>query len=131
VARIKCGLAHELRLGNVHAARDWGFAGDYVQAMWLMLQQPEPDDYVIGTGTTHTVQEVVEVAFASVGLHWGDYVRVDIKLFRPAEVDRLCANPTKAKHILGWVPQVSFIEMVERMVGADIERLVSSDKHVR
>lgn len=123
VARIKCGLAQELRLGNVHAMRDWGFAGDYVQAMWLMLQQPEPDDYVIGTGMMHTVQDVVEAAFAYVGLDWREYLRVDAKFLRPAEVDRLCANPAKAKRILGWEPRVSFIEMVQGMVSADIERL--------
>lgn len=99
VARIKYGLAHELRLGNLLAARDWDFAVDYVEAMWLMLQQPEPDDYVIGTGTIHTVQEVVEAAFAYVGLDWQAYVRTDPKFFRPAEVDRLCADPTEAKRV--------------------------------
>ncbi len=123
VARIKYGLAHELRLGNLLAARDWGFAGDYVEAIWLMLQQPEPDDYVIGTGTIHTVQEVVEAAFAYVGLDWRAYVRTDPKFFRPAEVDHLCADPTKAKRVLGWEPRVSFLAMVERMVSADMERL--------
>lgn len=99
VARIKYGLAHELRLGNLLAARDWDFAVDYVEAMWLMLQQPEPDDYVIGTGTIHTVQEVVEAAFAYVGLDWQAYVRTDPKFFRPAEVGRLCADPTEAKRV--------------------------------
>lgn len=122
-ARIKRGLAKELRLGNLQAERDWGFAGDYVHAMWMMLQQPEPGDYVIGTGATHTVQEVVEAAFAYVGLNWSDYVIIDEKFLRPAEVDHLRANPTKAKQLLGWEPQVSFSELVKMMVSADLERL--------
>lgn len=125
VARIKLGLASELRLGNLDARRDWGFAGDYVQAMWLMLQQPEPDDYVVGTGETHSVRELVEVAFAHVGLDWQDYVKVDERLLRPAEVEILQADPTKARTVLGWRPGVSFEQLVRMMVDADLERLAA------
>jgi GDPmannose 4,6-dehydratase len=120
VARIKCGLANELRLGNLQAKRDWGFAGDYVQAMWLMLQQDSPDDYVVGTGETHTVQEFVELAFDHVGLDWKRYVVIDPKFVRPAEVDLLLADPSKAKKQLGWQPQVSFERLVARMVENDL-----------
>ncbi len=123
VARIKLGLADELRMGNLDAKRDWGFAGDYVRAMWLMLQQQTPDDYVIATGETHTVQELVEVAFGTVGLDWKKYVVQDPKFFRPAEVDLLIGDPAKAKRVLGWKPEVSFPELVKRMVLADLERL--------
>jgi len=123
VARIKLGLATELHLGNLDAQRDWGFAGDYVQAMWLMLQQEQPADYVVGTGETHAVKEFVEKAFACVDLDWQRYVIVDPRFFRPAEVDHLCADPGKAKLVLRWRPEVSFAELVRMMVEADLERL--------
>jgi GDPmannose 4,6-dehydratase len=123
VARIKLGLTNVLRLGNLEAGRDWGFAGDYVRAMWLMLQQEEPDDYVIGMGETYTVKEFVARAFACVGLDWQRHVEVDPRFFRPAEVDRLCADPSKARRVLQWEPQVSFAQLVQMMVEADIERL--------
>jgi GDPmannose 4,6-dehydratase len=125
VARIKLGLAKELRLGNLDAKRDWGFAGDYVRAMWLMLQQEKPDDYVIATGETHTVQKLVELAFAAVDLDWKKHVVTDPALVRPAEVDLLIGDPAKAKKQLGWVPEMSFEQLVTRMVKADIERLKS------
>ena len=123
VARIKLGLAKELRLGNLDARRDWGFAGDYVKAMWLMLQQPTPDDYVIATGQTHTVKRLVELAFAAAGLDWQKYVVIDPALVRPAEVDLLIGDPAKAKRQLGWEPEVSFEKLVEMMVRADLDRL--------
>ncbi len=123
VARIKLGLARELRLGNLDAKRDWGFAGDYVDAMWRMLQQPTPQDYVIGTGRAHSVRELVEAAFRHVGLNWQDYVVTDPRFVRPAEVDLLLADPSKAKKELGWTPQVQFSELVAMMVDADLERL--------
>jgi GDPmannose 4,6-dehydratase len=123
VARIKLGMAKELRLGNLDARRDWGFAGDYVRAMWMMLQQDEPDDYVIGTGETHSVREFCELAFGAVGLNYEDYVVVDPKFYRPAEVDLLISDPSKAREKLGWQPQVSFRELVEMMVEADLKRL--------
>lgn len=121
VARIKFGLANELRLGNLDAHRDWGFAGDYVRAMWLMLQQPVPDDYVIATGESHSVREFVELAFAHVGLRWQDYVRQDPALFRPAEVDHLVGNAAKARRVLGWRPTVDFPGLVRMMVEADLQ----------
>jgi len=124
-ARIKLGLAKELRLGNLEAKRDWGFAGDYVQMMWLMLQQNEPDDYVIGTGENHSVQEFVELAFGQVGLDWTKYVVEDDEFKRPAEVDTLLADPAKAKERLGWEPKVSFAELVKMMVESDLEKLKS------
>jgi GDPmannose 4,6-dehydratase len=123
VARIKQGLATELHLGNRDAQRDWGFAGDYVQAMWMMLQQDEPDDYVIATGETHTVQEFVEIAFAHAGLNWEDHVKLDPKFIRPAEVDLLIGDPAKAKQQLGWQPSVDFPSLVRMMVDADINLL--------
>ena len=123
VARIKLGLAKELRLGNLDAKRDWGFAGDYVRAMWLMLQQDRPDDYVIATGETHTVKSLVELAFAAVDLDWQKYVVTDPSLVRPAEVDLLIGDPSKANRQLGWKPEVSFPRLVEMMVKADLERL--------
>jgi GDPmannose 4,6-dehydratase len=123
VARIKLGLASELRLGNLDARRDWGFAGDYVEAMWLMLQQPEPQDYVIGTGQTHSVRELVEAAFAHVGLDWKRYVKTDPKFVRPAEVDLLQADASKARRELAWTPKVGFSELVGMMVDADLVRL--------
>jgi GDPmannose 4,6-dehydratase len=125
VAKIKLGLADELRLGNLDARRDWGFAGDYVEAMWLMLQQNEPDDYVIATGETHTVQKLVEVAFNHAGLDWKKYVKLDPKFLRPAEVDLLIGDPAKAMQKLGWKPKVSFEQMIQMMVDSDVERLSS------
>lgn len=123
VARIHLGMAKELALGNLDARRDWGFAGDYVDAMWRMLQRDEPDDYVIGTGRTWAVRDLVEQAFAVVGLNWRDYVRQDERFFRPAEVDLLVANPARAEAELGWKPKVQFPELVRMMVEADIDRL--------
>ena len=123
VARIKLGLADKLMLGNRDACRDWGFAGDYVRAMWLMLQQPEPDDYVVATGEAHSVQELVEVAFAHAGLDWQKHVGVDQKFLRPAEVDHLIGNPQKARQTLGWQPEVAFTGLVTMMVDADLARI--------
>ena len=122
-ARIKRGLAKELRLGNLKARRDWGYAGDYVDAMWRMLQQPSPDDYVIGSGEMHSVEEFVDLAFKHVGLDWHDYVKVDPALVRPAEVEHLLANPAKAQRVLGWKPTVTFQALVRMMVDADMKRL--------
>jgi GDPmannose 4,6-dehydratase len=122
-ARIKLGLARELRLGNLDARRDWGFAGDYVDAMWRMLQQPAPHDYVIGTGETHSVRELVEAAFGHVGLDWRKHVINDPKYMRPAEVDLLLGDPSKARRELGWTPSVKFPELVAMMVDADLSRL--------
>jgi GDPmannose 4,6-dehydratase len=119
-ARIKAGYQKELRLGNLDARRDWGFTGDYVVAMRLMLQQAEPRDYVIGTGETHTVQDFVEQAFACLDLDWRDHVVIDPKFVRPAEVDLLISNPRRAREELGWVPKVSFHELVRMMVDADV-----------
>ena len=123
VARIKHGLAGELRLGNLQAKRDWGFAGDYVRAMWLMLQQPTPDDFVIGTGETHSVQEFVEIAFDHAGLDWRKYVVIDPQFYRPAEVELLLADSSKARKVLGWKPQVTFEQLVRMMVDADLAAL--------
>jgi len=123
VAKIKLGLANELRLGNLDAKRDWGFAGDYVKAMWLMLQQDKPDDYVIATGETHTVQELVERAFEAAGLDWQPYVKLDPRFIRPAEVDLLIGDPAKARRQLGWQPTVSFPKMVQMMVENDLKIL--------
>jgi GDPmannose 4,6-dehydratase len=120
VAKIKLGLAKELRLGNLEAKRDWGFAGDYVRAMWLMLQQDTPEDYVIGTGETHRVGDFVQIAFDHVGLDWKKHVVVDPQFYRPAEVDLLLADPSKARTKLGWTPEVGFAELVTRMVDSDI-----------
>jgi GDPmannose 4,6-dehydratase len=125
VARIKLGLADELRLGNFEAERDWGFAGDYVEAMWLMLQQDQPDDYVIATGEAHSVRELVDVAFAHAGLDPADHVRVDERFLRPAEVEHLIGDPAKAREKLGWEPRTTFEEMVKLMVDADLELLAS------
>jgi GDPmannose 4,6-dehydratase len=127
VARIKLGLARELRLGNLDARRDWGFAGDYVEAMWLMLQRDKPQDYVVGTGQTHSVRELVEIAFGHVGLDYRDFVVSDPKFYRPAEVDLLLADPSKARRELGWSPKIGFAELVAMMVDADLERLGSGD----
>ena len=123
VARIKLGLAKELRLGNLEARRDWGFAGDYVEAMWLMLQQDIPDDYVISTGITHDVREFCDAAFSHVGLDYHDYVVQDPRFYRPAEVDLLVGNPTKAREKMGWQPRVEFAELIQMMVDADLKLL--------
>jgi GDPmannose 4,6-dehydratase len=123
VARIKLGLADSLALGNLDAQRDWGFAGDYVNAMWLMLQQSTADDFVIATGVSHSVRELVDIAFARVGLDWQKYVKTDPKFLRPAEVDHLIGNPEKARRILGWQQKVEFRQLVEMMVDADLARL--------
>ena len=123
VARIKLGLSRELRLGNLEAHRDWGFAGDYVRAMWMMLQQPEADDYVIASGMSHSVQDLVEVAFGHAGLEWQKYVKTDPALLRPAEVDHLIGDPSKAKRVLGWQPKVGFQALIQMMVDEDIKRL--------
>ncbi len=122
-ARVKLGLGRELRLGNLEARRDWGFAGDYVDAMWRMLQQARADDYVVATGEAHTVRELVEIAFGALGLDWRQHVREDPTLLRPAEVERLVGDASKARRVLGWAPRVSFRELVEMMVRADLERL--------
>ena len=123
VARIKLGLADELRMGNLEARRDWGFAGDYVEAMWLMLQQDEPDDFVIAMGETHSVRELCEVAFAHAGLDYREYVEVDPQFLRPAEVDVLFGDSSKAREKLGWYPRMSFTQLVEMMVEADLARV--------
>jgi GDPmannose 4,6-dehydratase len=122
VARIKLGLQDKLKLGNLDAQRDWGFAGDYVEAMWLMMQQPEPEDFVIATGIKHSVRELVETAFRYVGLDWSRYIEVDPGLLRPADVNTLCGDAAKARAKLGWKPKVSFAELVAMMVDADLER---------
>ena len=127
VAKIKLGLQKELRLGNLDARRDWGFAGDYVEAMWLMLQQDTPDDYVIATGETRTVKELVQIAFGRVGLDWEKYVKIDPAFIRPAEVDLLIGDPAKANKKLGWKPKVSFEEMIGMMVDSDLARHSSRD----
>ncbi|HNI33993.1 MAG TPA: GDP-mannose 4,6-dehydratase [Microthrixaceae bacterium] len=123
VARIKLGQAKELRLGNLEAQRDWGFAGDYVKAMWAMLQQDQPDDYVVSTGETHSVREFCEIAFDQVGLDWNDFVVVDEAFFRPAEVDLLIGDPAKAQDALGWKAETSFDQLVRMMVDADLDYL--------
>jgi GDPmannose 4,6-dehydratase len=126
VARIRQGLQNELRLGNLEAKRDWGFAGDYVRAMWMMLQQEQPDDYVIATGETHSVRELVEIAFQRVGLDWQQYVVQDPRFMRPAEVDLLVGDASKARQELGWEPEVGFQQLVEMMVDADMEMVARS-----
>jgi GDPmannose 4,6-dehydratase len=126
VARIKLGQATEVRLGNLDAQRDWGFAGDYVEAMWLMLQQDQPDDFVVATGETHSVKEFCQIAFDRVGLDWEKYVVVDEKFFRPAEVDLLIGSPDKAKRLLGWEPKTPFRDLVESMVDADLALLTAA-----
>lgn len=122
-AKIKLGLAHELRVGNLDAQRDWGFAGDYVQAMWLMLQQDEPDDFVIATGKTHSVERLIDIAFSTVNLNWKDYTVQDERFMRPAEVDLLIGDATKASQKLGWEPKVSFEQLVQMMVESDLQLL--------
>jgi GDPmannose 4,6-dehydratase len=124
-ARIKLGLQKELRLGNLEARRDWGYAGDYTKAMWLMLQQKDPEDFVIATGETHTVRELVELAFERAGLDWQKYVVIDPSLTRPAEVDCLIGDASKARRHLGWTPQVTFAELIRMMVDADLDRYAS------
>jgi len=128
VAKIKLGLSNELRLGNLDAKRDWGFAGDYVKAMWLMLQQDKPDDYVISTGITHSVRDLVQIAFDYVNLNWKDYVIVDPKFVRPAEVEILLGDSTKALKKLGWAPETSFEELIKMMIDADLERIENDIK---
>ena len=128
VARIKLGLADQLTIGNLEARRDWGFAGDYVRAMWLMLQQDRPDDYVIATGVSHSVRDLVEVAFEHAGLDWRTHVKTDPSLLRPAEVEHLIGNPIKARTELGWSPTVDFEALVHMMVDADLKRLGSAAK---
>ncbi len=123
VARIKLGLAKELRLGNLNARRDWGFAGDYVKAMWMMLQRKEPEDFVVASGIAHTVRDFVEVAFDHAGLDWQKHVKVDRRLFRPAEVTQLLGDATKARSVLRWKPTVDFVGLVKMMVDADLRRL--------
>jgi GDPmannose 4,6-dehydratase len=130
VARIKLGLSDHLPLGNLDACRDWGFAGDYVRAMWMMLQQEQADDYVIATGVSHSVRNLVETAFGHVGLDWQKYVRIDPAFLRPAEVDHLIGDASKAKRVLGWEPSVSFEGLVSMMVDADIAALSGSPKVV-
>jgi GDPmannose 4,6-dehydratase len=127
-ARIKLGLANELRLGNLDAKRDWGFAGDYVRAMWLMLRQEKPDDYLISTGINHSVRDLVKIAFDYVNLNWKDYVIVDPKFVRPAEVELLRGNSTKALKKLGWAAKTSFEELIKMMVDADLERVENDIK---
>src|SRR6266478_8970187 len=121
VAKIKCGLAKKLMMGNLDAKRDWGFAGDYVRAMWMMLQQAEPDDYVLATGKVYSIRELLDAAFGAVGLDWEEYVEIDPKFLRPAEVDCLCGDATKAREKLGWEPEVRFEELIKMMVEADLE----------
>jgi GDPmannose 4,6-dehydratase len=123
VARIKLGLLDKLRLGNLEAQRDWGFAGDYVRAMWMMLQQPTAEDFVIATGRTHAVRDFCRLAFAAVDLNWEDYVVQDPRFYRPAEVDLLVGDPSRAKRVLGWYPETSFEDLIDMMVRADLERL--------
>jgi GDPmannose 4,6-dehydratase len=130
VARIKLGLAEELRLGNLESERDWGFAGDYVDAMWRMLQQDEPEDYVVATGSAHSVQEFVNIAFAHAGLEPEKHVKTDPEFLRPAEVDQLVGDASKAREKLGWEPRHSFRELAEMMVDADLERLSSDSAQV-
>lgn len=125
-ARIKLGLAEELPMGNLEAQRDWGFAGDYVRAMWLMLQQDEPEDFVVATGKTHSVRELLDVAFGYLGLDPADYVRVDERFIRPADVDRLVGDATKAREKLGWVPEVTFEELISMMIKHDLALLEGS-----
>jgi GDPmannose 4,6-dehydratase len=123
VARIRLGLADHLALGNLDACRDWGFAGDYVQAMWMMLQQPQADDYVIASGVSHSVRDLVEVAFGHAGLDWQKFVRIDPALLRPAEVDHLIGDASKAKRVLDWQPTVTFEGLIRMMVDEDLARL--------
>jgi GDPmannose 4,6-dehydratase len=130
VARISLGLQESVALGNLEARRDWGFAGDYVKAMWAMLQQEVPDDFVVATGSTHSIRELLDVAFARVGIgEWGKYVTQDPRFFRPAEVDLLVGDASKARDVLGWKPEVNFEQLVERMVDADVEAERRAERH--
>ena len=129
-AKIKLELGNEIRIGNLESKRDWGFAGDYARAMWLMLQQDQPDDFVIATGETHSVERLLEVAFAHVGLNWHDYAVQDQRYMRPAEVDLLVGDPSKAKQELGWEPEVSFEELIGLMVEADLKKLRDNPRQV-
>jgi GDPmannose 4,6-dehydratase len=128
VARIKCGLAKKLLMGNLESKRDWGFAGDYVQGMWLIMQQTVADDFVLATGKTHSIRDLLEVAFRAVDLDWEKYVEIDPKLIRPAEVDFLCGDATKAREKLGWRPQIGFAELIKMMVEADLEAVQGAGK---
>jgi GDPmannose 4,6-dehydratase len=130
VARIKLGLADRLPIGNLDAQRDWGFAGDYVRAMWMMLQRPAAEDYVVATGVSHSVRDLVQIAFAHVGLDWEKYVRVDPALLRPAEVEHLLGDPSKARAELGWKPTIDFKQLIEMMVDADL-RLLDAASSIR
>ena len=130
IGRIKHGLQKELFLGNIDAKRDWGHAADYVEAMWLMLQHSEPDDFVVATGETYSVRQFLEAAFGHVGLDYQQFVKIDPRYFRPAEVDLLLGDPSKAKRLLGWKPKVSFKELVTRMVDSDVE-LAAREKRAR
>ena len=129
VAKIKCGLAKKLLMGNLDSKRDWGFAGDYVRAMWMILQQREPDDFVLATGKTHSIRELLEVAFGAVGLDWQKHVEIDPKLIRPAEVDVLCGDATKAREKLGWEPEVGFEELIKMMVEADLDAVQKGENN--
>jgi GDPmannose 4,6-dehydratase len=131
VARIKLGLADSLGLGNLDAHRDWGFAGDYVEAMWRMLQRDQPDDYVVATGVSHSVRQLVEIAFDHVGLDWQKYVRQDPALLRPAEVDHLIGDSSKARRVLDWKPSVDFTQLVKMMVDADLSNIDATKPDAR
>jgi GDPmannose 4,6-dehydratase len=128
VARVKLGLRDSLLLGNLDAKRDWGFAGDYVEAMWLMLQEDEPDDFVVASGEEHSIRELVDIAFAHAGLDPDDHVQTDPRFLRPAEVDQLVGDASKARKRLGWAPRTSFRELVELMVDTDVERLATAGR---
>ncbi len=130
VARIKLGMQNELLLGNLDARRDWGYAGDYVEAMWLMLQEEAPDDYVIGTGISHSVKDILKIAFESLDMDWQKYVRIDSKLYRPAEVQTLCADASKAKKKLSWYPKTSFEDLIKMMADSDLRILSSLEKRI-
>lgn len=128
VARIKCGLAKKLLMGNLDSKRDWGFAGDYVKGMWMMLQQTQPEDFLLATGETHSIRELLDAAFSAVGLDWQGYIEIDPKLIRPAEVDHLCGDATKIRQKLGWKPEVTFIELIKMMVHADLRALQKGNR---
>ena len=130
VARITCGVAKKLLMGNLDAKRDWGFAGDYVKGMWRILQQPEPEDFVLATGITHSIRELLEIAFSTVGLDWRHYVDIDPKFLRPAEVDFLCGDAKKAREKLGWQPEIKFEELIRMMVEADVEAMQRGMSHM-
>jgi GDPmannose 4,6-dehydratase len=127
VARIRCGLANKLMMGNLDSKRDWGFAGDYVHGMWQILQQSEPEDFVLATGESHSIREALEIAFSTVGFDWHEFVEIDPKLIRPAEVESLCGDASKARQKLGWTPRVGFAELIKLMVEADLEALQAAE----